>query len=148
MQRKIKMKSVIECIRAFLLECPLLAGGTMHVNFLEHEPVQFTIDEVPTEPIVKRYADGSTVRQTLFVLASSEFYSRNELENLKTCGFYEQLADWIETQDAADHLPALENAEARKIEVLTNGYCIAADIEQNVQRYQIQCRLTYFKEAR
>lgn len=142
------MKSVIECIREFLQECPLLDGELLRVNYLEHEPIQFTIDEIPTEPILKRYVDGSTVRQALFVLASSEFYSRDALENLKACGFYEQLTDWIEEQDRAGKLPILENAEAWKIETLTNGYCIAADIEQNVQRYQIQCRLTYFKEAR
>lgn len=139
--------SIIESIRAFLLTCPLLEGGVMHVNYLEHEPVQFTIDEVPGDPIVKRYTDGSTVRQTLFVIASSEFYSRDAIENLKACGFYEQLADWIERQNDSDNLPTPEHAEPRKIETLTNGYCISADIQQNIQRYQIQCRFIYFKEA-
>ena len=139
--------SIIESIRTFLLTCPLLEGGVMHVNYLEHEPVQFTIDEVPGDLIVKRYADGSTVRQALFVIASSEFYSRDALENLKVSGFYEQLADWLEMQGESGILPELpRGCTAQKIEVLTNGYCISADMQQKVQRYQIQCRLLYLKE--
>lgn len=139
--------SIIESIRTFLLTCPLLEGGVMHVNYLEHEPVQFTIDEVPGDPIVKRYTDGSTVRQALFVIASSEFYSRDAIENLKACGFYEQLADWIERQNDSDNLPELaQGLSPLSIETMTNGYCIYTDIQQNVQRYQVQCRLLYLKE--
>ena len=44
-------------------------------------------------------------------------------------------------------LPELpRGCTAQKIEVLTNGYCISADMQQKVQRYQIQCRLLYLKE--
>lgn len=139
--------SIIESIRAFLLTCPLLEGGVMHVNYLEHEPVQFTIDEVPGDLIVKRYTDGSTVRQALFVVASAESYSRDDYENLKACGFYEQLADWLESNNNAGVLPVLsEGLTLLSMEAITNGYCVYTDIQQNVQRYQVQCRLLYLKE--
>ena len=42
-------------------------------------------------------------------------------------------------------LPA--GCAALSMETTTNGYCIRTDIQQNVQRYQVQCRLLYFKEA-
>ena len=62
-------------------------------------------------------------------------------------GFYEQLADWLEMQSESGILPELpRGCTAQKIEVLTNGYCISADMQQKVQRYQIQCRLLYLKE--
>ena len=62
-------------------------------------------------------------------------------------GFYEQLADWLEMQSESGILPELPRGyTAQKIEVLTNGYCISADMQQKVQRYQIQCRLLYLKE--
>lgn len=143
------MNSIIEGIRAYLADCPLLAGGVLHVNFLdERGPSGYTIDEVPGDLIVKRYTDGSTVRQAVFLVASAEDYSRDALENLKACGFYEQLADWLESRSRAGHLPALpEGCTALSIETTTNGYCIQTDIQQNVQRYQVQCRLLYFKEA-
>lgn len=141
------MNSIIEGIRDYLASCPLLENGLLHVNFLENEPVQFTIDEIPTEPIVRRYTDGSSIRQVEFLIASSVFYSRDAIENLKACGFYEQLADWLETNSTAGILPALPaGCSPLSIETITNGYCIDADIQQNVQRYQVQCRLLYLKE--
>ena len=142
------MNSIIEGIRAYLADCPLLAGGVLHVNFLdERGPSGYTIDEVPGDLIVKRYTDGSTVRQAVFLVASAEDYSRDALENLKACGFYEQLADWLENNNKAGILPALPaGCTALSMETTTNGYCIRTDIQQNVQRYQVQCRLLYLKD--
>lgn len=140
--------SIISSIRDFLKTCPLLEGDAIRINYLGAEPIEYTIDEVPTEPILKRYTDGGTVRQVLFILASSQYYSRDVLENLKACGAYEELANWLEIQNNKGNLPVLPNGlEARTIEAITNGYCISADIMENVQRYQIQCKLTYYKEA-
>lgn len=143
------MNSIIEGIRAYLADCPLLAGGVLHVNFLDDRgPSGYTIDEVPGDLIVKRYTDGSTVRQAVFLVASAEDYSRDALENLKACGFYEQLADWLESNNRTGILPVLPaGCTALSMETTTNGYCIRTDIQQNVQRYQVQCRLLYFKEA-
>lgn len=142
------MNSIIEGIRAFLADCPLLTGGVLHVNFLDERPTAYTIDEVPGTLVVKRYTDGSTVRQAVFLIASAESYSRDALENLKACGFYEQLADWLESNNRAGILPVLPaGCTALSMETTTNGYCIRTDIQQNVQRYQVQCRLLYFKEA-
>ena len=143
------MNSIIEGIRAYLADCPLLAGGVLHVNFLdERGPSGYTIDEMPGDLIVKRYTDGSTVRQAVFLVASAEDYSRDALENLKACGFYESLADWLESNSRAGILPVLPaGCAALSMETTTHGYCIRTDIQQNVQRYQVQCRLLYFKEA-
>lgn len=139
--------SVIGGIRGYFKTCPLLENGVIRVNYLGAD-LEYTIDEVPGEAVLKRYTDGSTVHQTLFILASTELYSRDALENLKVCGFYEQLSDWLEKENRAGRLPELPaGAVPQKIETTTNGYCISADIQQNVQRYQIQCRLLYFKEA-
>lgn len=139
--------SVLAGIREYLSGCPLFDNGLIRVNYLEGEPIAYTVDEVPAEPVVRQYTDGSSLRQAEFVIASSEYYSRYEIENLKVSGFYEQLADWLEMQSESGVLPELpRGCTAQKIEVLTNGYCISADMQQKVQRYQIQCRLLYLKE--
>ena len=139
--------SVLAGIREYLSGCPLFDNGLIRVNYLEGEPIAYTVDEVPAKPGVRQYTDGSSLRQTEFVIASSEYYSRDEIENLKVSGFYEQLADWLEMQSESGVLPELpRGCTAQKIEVLTNGYCISADIQQKVQRYQIQCRLLYLRE--
>ena len=46
--------------------CPLLdEDGKVRVNFLGDTPIEYVIEEVPAEPIVKRYVDGSSIRQVL-----------------------------------------------------------------------------------
>ncbi len=140
--------SIMGAVREYLGGCPLFDGNTLRVNFLGEEPQEYTLEDVPANPIVKRYTNGNSIRQALFVIASREFYSRDSIENLKASGFYEKLAEWLEIQSRTGNLPDLpEGMAAQKIEATTNGYCMAADIQQNVQRYQIQCRLTYFKKG-
>ena len=119
--------SVLAGIREYLSGCPLFDNGLIRVNYLEGEPIAYTVDEVPAKPVVRQYTDGSSLRQAEFVIASSEYYSRDEIES-----------------GVLPELP--RGCTAQKIEVLTNGYCISADVQQKVQRYQIQCRLLYLKE--
>lgn len=140
--------SILGAVREFLQKSDLFEGNAIRINFLGEAPLEYTLEDVPAEPVIKRYLDGSSVRQALFVIASREFYGRDVIENLKACGFYEKLADWLEAQSAIGALPELSDGmKARKIEATTNGYCMAADIEQKIQRYQIQCRLIYEKEG-
>ncbi len=110
--------------------------------------MEYTLEDVPANPVVKQYTNGSSIRQALFVLASRELYSRDAIENLKSGGFYERLADWLESQNRKRDLPKLpEGLTAQKLEATTNGYCMSADIQQNIQRYQIQLRLIYLKKG-
>lgn len=140
--------SILGAVREYLTGCPLFEESSLRVNFLGEAPQEYTLEDVPANPIVKQYTNGSSVRQALFVLASREFYGRDAIENLKASGFYERFADWLENQSRLGNLPVLpEGMTAQKIEATTNGYCMSADIHQNVQRYQIQCRLLYFKEV-
>lgn len=58
--------------------CPLLdEDGKVRVNFLGETPIEYVIEEVPAEPIVKRYVDGSSIRQVLFIFASRDEYDFN-----------------------------------------------------------------------
>ena len=118
--------------------CPLLdEDGKVRVNFLGDTPIEYVIEEVPAEPIVKRYVDGSSIRQVLFIFAS-----RDDSSN-----FYENLSDWFEQQTLNGDLPVLpEGMESQKIEAISTGYALEADELEKTARYQIQCKLTYYKE--
>lgn len=140
------MKAIVESLREWFAECPLLDGENINYNFLDLSPVSFTIDDTPTQPIVKRYIDGSSLRQYEFILASSEYYSRDVIESMKASGFYEDLSAWVEERNNNGMYPVIEEGTVQEIECTTNGYCIAADIEQKLQRYQIQCRMLYLQE--
>lgn len=67
------------------------------------------------------------------------------LNNLDNLGFFELFKTWLEEQSKLKNLPKLDKYKSLKIEALTNGYAFDTDVDN--ARYQIQCKLTYFKEA-
>jgi hypothetical protein len=137
---------IIDKIRNFIRQCPYLQefNGAIRVNvdYLDAEPTTYSIEEVPTEPILKRYVDGSTRRQYNFIFTSRESYGADVLQNIANSGFYEDFAQWLEECSDNGNLPVLEgNKEAIKIEAITTGYAFQTD--ENSARYQVQCKLIY-----
>lgn len=141
------MNNIIEGIRAYFLDCPLLdESGKIGVDFLGDEAVEYVIESVPCEPVIKRYMDGGTQRQYLFVFASREAHGSDALDNMVNCGFYEAFADWLEAQDRDSIYPQLpEGKTPIGIKAITCGYLF--DAGPDTGRYQIQCRLIYNQEG-
>lgn len=147
------MTSITEGLYDWLQACPLIDGNYMGVNYLEDGPLTFSLEEAPSQAVRSRYIAGSTpgsessVREFDFILASRESYSADALENLRVSGLYERLVAWMEAQNAEGVLPALPaGMTARKVLPTTNGYALQTDPLSQKQRYQIQCKLTYYKE--
>ena len=134
---------ILDSIRKYIKSCPILKNGLINANYLSEEAETYTIDSIPCAPIIKKYVDGGTVRQFIFILASREYYSANILENLNVSKFYEDFQGWIETQNAKGNLPELKNGlSPLEISVISSGY-LAGEGEKTA-RYQIQCRLIYY----
>lgn len=141
-----KADSIIDALEKYFIGCELLKDGALRVDYLGEKPVEYTIEVLPCDPVVKRYLGGSTVRQYLFAFGSREFYSQERLQNIQNSAFYERLADWVETKSMSGVLPELpDGMEAQQLEVLSSGYLF--DGSMTNARYQIQLRLLYFKEA-
>ncbi len=141
-----KADSIIDALEKYFIGCELLKDGALRVDFLGEKPVEYTIEVLPCDPVVKRYLGGSTVRQYLFAFGSREFYSQERLQNIQNSAFYERLADWVETKSMSGVLPELpDGMEAQQLEVVSSGYLF--DGSMTNARYQIQLRLLYFKEA-
>lgn len=137
---------IIEALRDYFSKCPLLSefGKVINVNYLEDTDM-YSIEEVPTQPIVKKYVGGITKRQYDFLFASKECYSADIMQNISNSSFYEDFANWIEEQNDNDNLPVLDSGcEATKLEITTAGYAFGED--ENNLRYQIQLKLIYLKE--
>lgn len=138
--------TIIDALTKYFIKCDLLRDGAMRVDYLGEKPVEYTLETMPTDPIMKRYADGSTVRQYLFAFGSREYYSQDRLQNIKNSGFYEKLSDWVEAKSKAGELPELpDGMEATKMQVVSSGYLYDGSLKN--ARYQIQLRLVYFKEV-
>ena len=136
---------IVECIRNYILRFPELKDGYLLVDILGDKPIEYTIETVPCEPVIRKYTDGSCMKQFLFIFASREFFSKDIAQNIENLGFYEKFGDWIREQNDSGIFPELgEGREPVSIEVLTGGYAFEADT--NTAQYQIQLRLTYEEE--
>lgn len=141
-----KAESIIEALEQFFLDCELLKDGCLRVDFLGEKPVEYVIETLPCDQIVKRYANGSTVRQYLFAFGSREYYSQERLQNIQNSAFYEKLSDWVEEKDRSQTFPELpDGMEAEGLRVVSSGYLFDGSMKN--ARYQIQLQLLYYKEA-
>lgn len=140
--------TIIESVKNFIRDCPLLDKlAKVNVDFLPEDPETYSIEETPTQIILRTYLDGTSERQFVFVFASRLHYSEETRNNIDNSGFFEDFSDWMEEQSDIGNLPQLEaGMTASKIEVMSSGYLFDISGDLSNARYQIQCRLIYDKE--
>lgn len=141
---------IIESIRNYMrnLECLDTFNNAIrvNVNYLEDNTDTYSIEEVPVEPIVKKYINGDSIRQYAFIFTSREPYGIDVLTNIDNSGFYEKLADEIEINNNNEIFPSLDNGlEPLSINVTSTGYAFA--VTEDTAQYQISLRLKYFKKG-
>jgi len=139
---------IIEAVRKYIseLDCMSTFDSAINVNYLGGEVDSFSIEEVPTNPIVKRYIGGSSIRQFQFVFCSREPYGVEILQNIENSNFYEDFANEIEEKNDKEILPILENGlEPGSIEVISTAYTV--DVTEDTALYQINLNFKYFKKG-
>lgn len=141
---------IIKALRDYIRTCPYLDTFNnaikVNVNYLEPTVDTYSIEEVPIEPVVKKYVNGDSVRQYAFIFTSREPYGIDVLQNIDNSGFYEKFADWIENQNNNEIFPLLDNGlEVLEIKVTSTGYAFA--VTEDTAQFQIQLRLKYFKRG-
>ena len=141
---------IIKSLRDYIRTCPHLDTFNnaikVNVNYLEPDTDTYSIEEVPIEPILKRYVNGDSIRQYAFIFTSREPYGVDVLQNIDNSGFYEKFADWIEENNNNEIFPLLDNGlEPLEIKVTSTGYAFA--VTENTAQFQIQLRLKYFKKG-
>lgn len=136
---------MIEKIREYFLKNVTLAEEFNNIlaDFLEENATTYTIEPIPTEYILKQYADGGSLRQFVFQFGSREFYDNSLTQNIENLNFYEKMQEEIENNNSKKILPDIEGIQT--IECLNNG--TIQDIESGTAKYSIQMRITYLKEA-
>lgn len=142
--------NIIESLREYIKKCPYLEDylnstkPKVNVDFLDSEIISYSIERVPTNPILQEYIDGSKKKQELILFTSRESYGEDVFNNLENIGFYENFANWISENNENKNFPILDKKrEVLKIEVVTNGYAFATEIDK--AQYQIQLKLTYIE---
>ncbi|MCI8420454.1 MAG: chloramphenicol resistance protein [Oscillospiraceae bacterium] len=139
-------ESIIEGLSNYFLTCPLLEDGVFRVDALGSEPVEYAIETGITSPVIRKYVDGSSIRQYQFNFNTREAYSLDRILAIQKESFYENFCNWVEEQSMNGNLPELpEGCEAKALTVLTPGYMLDATMTNAI--YQVQLMLQYFKEA-
>lgn len=134
---------MIEKIRNYLVENKIVDENCrVNVDFLGEEPTEFAIVPISVNPIVKKYIDGSSLRQYQFQLISCNDYGADAMQNMANSKFYEDLYSLIETNNNNGILPDIEGIES--IECLNNGAIL--NVTTNTARYSIQMKITYEEE--
>lgn len=137
--------TVMENVRAWLRTYPGL-DGRLDVDFLDEAADTYSVDTIPCEEVVRRYLDGSTVKQFQFAVSSRRFYDQNITQNLGNLEFFEGLTAWVEQKAQARELPEMDgNRTAQKIVVTSTAYPFIVS-EDGKARYQLQMRLEYYQK--
>ena len=142
--------TLIETVRNYIASCPLLENNAiLGIDKLDSEGIAYTIDAIPSDPVVKRYTDGGQMRQFQFVFASRQYYGMNVIENLENSGFYENFVDWIERNNEMGLSNFINLGMDRKaLEIAINSAPYVYDAEENTARYQVQLSLKYYQSWR
>lgn len=136
---------VIECVREWLRQYPGLKGR-LDVDFLGDKVEQYSVDTIPCEEVIKRYRDGSKLKQFQFAVSSRNEYEQNIKQNVSNLKFFEDLTAWVEAKASAHELPAMDgNRIAQKLVVTSTGYPFNVG-EDGKARYQIQMRFEYLQK--
>ena len=140
--------SIIESVKDFIADCPYLSElERICIDFLPDKNNTLSIEEIPTNTIIRQYIDGSSERQFVFVIAMRLFYSDEIRNNIDNSGLFENIQDWLDECSEEGTLPTLaEGLIPFKIEAQSNGYLFDVNGDLKNARYQIQCRLLYDKE--
>jgi len=136
-------KSKIKAIREYIATCPYLHDGKIGVDYLENE-IAYSIEPTPVSPQDVDFIDDSGIKQLAFIFASRESYGQETIQNILNTEFYEDFSDWIEENNFNGILPKIDGIET--IECLSTGYAYQTGID--TARYQIQMRITYYKELK
>ena len=94
------MSNIIESVRAFILQCPLLANEQVNVNYIGKN-MAFSVDPLPCIPIIQRYVDGGSKKQYRFALTSKELYDEDTRINIENSQFYEDFEQWLASDSNA-----------------------------------------------
>ena len=134
---------ITEGVIDFLKKCPHIKGSIC-ADCLTAKPENYAVEVVPSKTVLKTYSDGASLRQFTFVLASRCYMAQEK--NTSNHNFFESISEWFEKCTNEKNLPEIgEKMTSQSIETQSGGYMY--EMGANTARYQVQCRLIYYKEA-
>lgn len=135
--------SIIAAIRDYIKTyAGLDVDAPVWVGHLGPNPTEYAVVPLAGVRTLESYINGSSLKEYPFAFQSAE-YTADDLARVESSGFFEEFADWLDSQTKAEIFPALgANQTAELIEATGWGYLIEQG-QSDTGIYQIQCRLVY-----
>ena len=139
------MKSIIESIREYFLDCPSLEDNVrLNIDFLGDKAIEYGIYSEPTITTIKKYVDGDELKGFNFTFSTRTIISGDLATQIENSAFFDRLIDWVLVQNKNKNFPKLSGKRYPiKIQVNNNGYIATAESDTAV--YQIQMTLKYME---
>lgn len=137
---------VVKALKEFISKCPYLPelNQGINVDYQGAEIGEYMIEATPADPWIKRYVNGTGIKQFPFNFSSKELYTEDVLENINNSGFYERFSEWLNECSRNGVFPELDgNRKPMKIFATTSGYLY--DSENGKAQYVIQCNFHFFQ---
>ncbi|MBR5157924.1 MAG: hypothetical protein IKW59_09185 [Clostridia bacterium] len=136
--------SIINGIREFIAGCPLICEGKINVDFLGAEPVEYSVERISTDEVIKRYSDGGMLKKFVFAITSREYVGMSVDKHLKAAEFHEKFSEWIAAKNDMGELPDIgKDKVTQSIRVSSSG--VLKDMADDCAKYSIECTVVYFE---
>lgn len=140
--------SAIKALRDWLAACPAIEAEEtdltgLGINFLGPEPVQFSLEDSPGDPVILRYFNG-VVKAKNYALTSRLAFCEQDAIQAANSGLIDTICDWIEAQNDQRSFPDLGSGRSvQSVEVTSSGYIQSVD--SNTCKFQMQLQVQYFQ---
>ena len=137
--------SIIASVKNYLETCPCFYGKNLNINYLSHQADSFSIENVPKNPLVKRYSDGESLMQFCFLIAGRFAYDGDTSENLRVSQLFEEFESWIAAQNCLKNFPELSDMGLLPVAIEVTKSQTLYDTARTSARFQTELRLLYKK---
>ena len=142
------MASIIESVREYMAECPLLAEiplKSRYIDWTSSTANNYGII-VDGDVLIKSFISGGGKHEYNFALFVRKF-AKEDVDRLANTEFMERLQDWCNKQNAAKNFPAMPKGCTPTKLSAENGMLFERDKTGNTGLYQIQFKLNYIKSG-
>ncbi len=137
--------TIVESLTDYFKTYPDLETRTIFVNFLKENGQSFSIEPTAVRPVMQHFIDGTYEKQFAFSLVGRFDYSQELIMNIRNSEFFEELEEWVISNNENDVLPVLDGFNAISLEITSNGYLLGVSADRKTGMYEIRFILTYDK---
>nr|DAR19697.1 MAG TPA: Minor capsid protein from bacteriophage [Caudoviricetes sp.] len=130
--------SNMKAIKNFFETCSLLKNGKINVDYLKDDINSYSIDQTPSNPIVKKYTDGGCRKQVTFDFSVQAPLSSSAIINLANSKFCEDFTKWVEEQDKKGNLPDIPGIV--QVKCTSSGYLLQKTETTAIYIIQMNCQ--------